>query len=183
MPNCTTFLTLLLGIALLPACLVVQGAMAQEAVAREAASGTAEVSGQGGETTNPEIAAPAAPAIDIVKTSAPPRQQPAGGEIGLVTFLQNPLNLIMLAVMLFFFVVLWPQQRQMKAQQLALANALAALKKNDRILTSGGIHGVVVQANSGEPTITIRIDENSGARMTINRDAVVRVLSNEPLTK
>ena len=93
------------------------------------------------------------------------------------SFFGNPVNLLMLAVMLFFFIVIWPQQRQAKSQQLAHEQALAGMKKNDRVITSGGIHGVIIQANSDEPVITIRIDENSGARMTVNRDAIVKVFT------
>jgi preprotein translocase subunit YajC len=107
-------------------------------------------------------------------------QEPApdAGEVNLLTsFFGNPVNLLMLAVMLFFFIVIWPQQRQAKSQQLAHEKALAGMKKNDRIITSGGIHGVIIQANADEPVITIRIDENSGARMTVNRDAVVKVFT------
>jgi preprotein translocase subunit YajC len=178
MPNCYKFLAILL-VSLIP----VFG-WAQEPNA------TAVQSGEVTEGNN-SVASAAEPLETSGTTVAggpetplPAANNPGGDQFGLVAFFQSPLNLAMLAVMLFFFIVLWPQQRQMKAQQLALAQALAGLKKNDRVLTSGGIHGVVVQANSGESTIILRIDENSNARMTINRDAVVRVLSNEtPTTK
>jgi preprotein translocase subunit YajC len=71
--------------------------------------------------------------------------------------------------------VVRPQKTEMKKLQSLLAN----LKKNDRVITSGGIHAVVVQANAGEPTVVIRIDESSGTKMTINREAIVRVLNTE----
>ncbi len=101
----------------------------------------------------------------------------APGEVSLVrTFFENPINLLMLAVMLFFFIVIWPQQRQAKAAAMAHEKSLAAMKKNDRVITSGGIHGVIIQANSDEPFVTIRVDENTGARMVVNRDAIVKVM-------
>ena len=105
--------------------------------------------------------------------------QPAGEFSPIRAFFENPLNLLALAVMLFFMIVIWPQQRQAKAAALEHAKSMSAMKKNDRIITSGGIHGVIVQANSDEPFITIRIDENSGARMTVNRDAIVKVMTEE----
>lgn len=129
------------------------------------------------------------PAIDLLTTAvvrlaliaqaaAPDGAAPEAGEFNFFTsFFGNPVNLLMLAVMMFFFIVIWPQQRQAKSQQLAHEKALAGMKKNDRVITSGGIHGVIIQANSDEPVITIRIDENSGARMTVNRDAVVKVFT------
>jgi len=104
----------------------------------------------------------------------------APGEVSLIrTFFENPINLLMLAVMLFFFIVIWPQQRQSKAAALAHSKSLAAMKKNDRVITSGGIHGVIIQANSDEPVVTIRVDENTGARMTVNRDAIVKVMTED----
>jgi preprotein translocase subunit YajC len=69
--------------------------------------------------------------------------------------------------------VVRPQRTEMKKLQQMLAN----LKKNDRVVTSGGIHGVVVQANSGDSTVVLRIDENSGARITINRESIAKVLT------
>ncbi len=114
----------------------------------------------------------------LAQAPVPGDAAPEAGEVNLLTsFFGNPVNLLMLAVMLFFFIVIWPQQRQAKTQQLAHQQALAGMKKNDRVITSGGIHGVIIQANSDEPVITIRIDENSGARMTVNRDAVVKVFT------
>ena len=114
----------------------------------------------------------------VAQAAVPGDAAPDAGEVSILTsFFGNPVNLLMLAVMLFFFIVIWPQQRQAKSQQLAHEKALAGMKKNDRIITSGGIHGVIIQASSDEPVITIRIDENSGARMTVNRDAVVKVFT------
>ena len=90
-------------------------------------------------------------------------------------FFGNPLNLILISGILFIMLVLRPQQRQMKELQQSLAN----LKKNDRVVTSGGVHGTVVTAAAGEATVTIRIDDNSGARMTVNRDAIAKIVEPE----
>ncbi len=91
----------------------------------------------------------------------------------LLQFFTNPLNLILLSAILFMFIVVRPQQKQAKDLQKALDD----LKKNDRVILASGIHGTVVQANSGEAAISIRIDENSGARMTVNRESVAKVLT------
>ncbi len=122
----------------------------------------------------------------LAQVAAPPA---AAGDAGAAApegiaelfsaFFQNPINVLMLAAMLFFLIVLLPQQRQMKAQQKALAKALSELKKNDRVITASGIHGTVIQTNSEEAVVTIRIDENSGARMTINRDVIAKVISSD----
>lgn len=91
----------------------------------------------------------------------------------IVTFISNPLNVLLLAAILFMFIVVRPQQRQAKELQKALSD----LKKNDRIVTSSGIHGVVVSMT--DSLVTIRIDENSGARMTVNRDSISKLVTPE----
>jgi preprotein translocase subunit YajC len=98
---------------------------------------------------------------------------------GFAEFLLNPMNFLLLLLLLFYFMVLMPQQRQMRAQQRTLADALANLKKNDRVVTTGGIHGVVLQVPETGP-VTIRIDEATGAKLTVNRDAIARVGVVEP---
>lgn len=101
-----------------------------------------------------------------------------GGVGGAPTFLQqmlHPMNLVLFSLILFFLLVVRPQKNEMKKLQ----SMLASLKKNDRVITSGGIHGIVVQANTGEPTVVLRIDEGSGAKLTVNRDAITKVVNAE----
>jgi len=52
-------------------------------------------------------------------------------------------NMGMIAVMFvaFYFILIRPQQRRMKEQQ----KMLDALKKNDRVITSGGLVGKVIK--------------------------------------
>jgi preprotein translocase subunit YajC len=73
---------------------------------------------------------------------------------------------------LFYFIVLLPERRR-KADE---ARKLAGIKKNDRIVTIGGIHGVVSAVGEGD-TITIRLDESGNNKMKIDRKAVARILS------
>ncbi len=98
----------------------------------------------------------------------------------LTQILLSPLNFMLMIFVLFFLIVILPQQRQMKAQQRALADALAALKKNDRVITTGGIHGTIVQITPESSTVTIRIDEGTGAKLTLNREAIARVVNSDP---
>lgn len=93
--------------------------------------------------------------------------------------LLSPFNFMLMIFVLFFLIVLWPQQRQMKAQQRSLAEALANIKKNDRVITTGGVHGTVVQTAPELGTVTLRIDEGSGAKMTVSREAIARVVTAE----
>ena len=97
------------------------------------------------------------------------------------TFLQevlsSPFLLLGSLMALFYFIVLLPERRR-KAEE---ARKLAGIKKNDRIVTIGGIHGVVSAVGEGE-TITIRLDESGNNKMKIDRKAVARILSEKAPT-
>lgn len=93
------------------------------------------------------------------------------------TILASPVNLMVVALLAFWLIVVLPQQRSMKAKQQALQKMLDDLKKNDRVVTSAGIHGVVVHKSPEAGTVTIRIDDSSNAKLTIDRASIVRVVS------
>jgi preprotein translocase subunit YajC len=76
---------------------------------------------------------------------------------------------------LFYFIVLVPERRR-KAERAA---QLAAIQKNDRIVTIGGIHGVVSAINEGN-TLTIRLDESGNNKMKIDREAIARIVTDKP---
>ena len=75
----------------------------------------------------------------------------------------------MLALM--YFMLLRPEQKKRKEVE----NTLANLKKNDHIVTIGGICGTVVNISPGSTTITIKVDESNNTRLKILRSAVARV--------
>ena len=98
-----------------------------------------------------------------------------GGSSAIFNQLFSLPNVLLFSLVMFFLLVIRPQKNEAKKLQ----SQLAALKKNDRVITSSGIHGVVLQANSGDTTVVLRIDENSGAKLTINRDAITRILNTD----
>lgn len=130
----------------------------------------------------PPAAGPAdAPAVDAPAVDAPAADAPGAGEDAgqtmnpILQFLSNPINLILISAILFMFLVVRPQQKQMRELQKSLAD----LKKNDRVVTASGIHGTVIQTSPGDTTVVLRIDENTGARMTVNRDSISKILNSE----
>lgn len=76
---------------------------------------------------------------------------------------------------IFWFLILRPQQKQEKARRAMLE----ALKKKDRVLTSGGLLGVVQDLRDDE--VTLRISDNPDVKVRVRRSAVVEVLA-EPTT-
>ena len=81
-------------------------------------------------------------------------------------------TVLMMAVIfgIFWFLIIRPQQKQDKQRRAMLE----ALKKKDRVLTSGGILGVVSDIRDDE--VTVRICENPDVKIRIRRSAVVEVV-------
>src|SRR5262245_55973902 len=77
--------------------------------------------------------------------------------------------LVLPLVLLYFFIVFGPSRKQ-KQQHQAM---LAALKKGDRILNSGGIIGVVEEVKKDKDEIVLR----GGLRIT--KSSVLQVVTEE----
>lgn len=89
----------------------------------------------------------------------------------------NPLLVmgwIPIVIIAYFVVLIWPQRREQKRQSDLLAN----LKKDDEVMTNGGIFGKVISvAKDDSAKVVLRIDEN--ARMTVHKNSIGRVLNVE----
>jgi len=79
-----------------------------------------------------------------------------------------------LMFVIFYFVLLAPMRKQQKKQK----ELLAGLKKGDRVVTSGGIHGTVQQVE--EHIVWLKIADT--VKIKINRSAISG-LSGEPDSK
>ena len=77
--------------------------------------------------------------------------------------------------MLFYFIVLRPQKR--KEQELR--EMVRNVKENDRVVTIGGIYGVVTNVQREADRVTIRVDESTGAKLKLNMSAIARVLTDQ----
>ena len=74
-------------------------------------------------------------------------------------------------LLLMYFMLLRPEQKKRKEVESTLSN----LKKNDHIVTIGGICGTVVNISPNSTYITIKVDESNNTRLKILRSAVARV--------
>ena len=92
-----------------------------------------------------------------------------GGTGGSGSTASTILSLIPFALIfvIFYFLVILPQQKRAK-QQKAL---LEALKKGDKVVTASGIWGTVT--NLGKDTVTLQISDNTKIR--IQRDQIARL--------
>jgi preprotein translocase subunit YajC len=80
-----------------------------------------------------------------------------------------PLIAIAAAAYLLLF---RPERERMKKQQ----DLLAAIKKNDRVVTSSGIYGTVANVDREADRVTLKIDEASNAKITVTLSSLARVL-------
>jgi preprotein translocase subunit YajC len=89
----------------------------------------------------------------------------------------NPLSMLIPMVAIFFvlyLVVLRPMKRQEAERQKQL---LTNLKKNDKILTIGGIYGSVVSVAEKDDEVVVKVDDNT--RIKIIKSAIARNITNE----
>jgi preprotein translocase subunit YajC len=82
---------------------------------------------------------------------------------------QLPLLMVIVATFaIFYFILIRPQQKKQKELQ----KMIEALKKGDRVMTSGGIFGTVVGFKDN--ILVLKIDENTKIEMI--KSAVVSVV-------
>ena len=95
----------------------------------------------------------------------------------LEEFFSSPLNYILVLVVCLYVYLMFVQPRGARLEKRGQLERLKQLKKNDRVVTSAGIHGIVSNINTDAGTVTLRVDENSNAKLTIDRDSIRSVAS------
>ncbi len=96
-----------------------------------------------------------------------------GGE-GILPFLP-----IILLLGVFYFLILRPQ----KQDQARRAEMFRSLKKNDRVVTSSGIYGVVTNVEIDKNEVSLRVDETSNTKLRVTLTSIARVLGETPEEK
>ena len=88
----------------------------------------------------------------------------------------NPLNYLLLLIVCVYVYLLFLRPNAGRKESRELMQKLKNLKKNDRVVTTAGIHGIVSNINSEAGTITLRVDENTNTKLTIDRTSIRTVL-------
>lgn len=80
---------------------------------------------------------------------------------------------IMIAVtlLMFYLMLMRPEQKKRKEMEKLIAN----IKKNDHVVTLGGIFGTVVAATPDSKFVTIRVDDTTGTKLKVLRSAISHV--------
>lgn len=75
----------------------------------------------------------------------------------------------------FYFLLILPQRREQSRRE----QMLSAVKKNDKVLTSGGLYGVVTNVDREADQVTLRVDEDNNTRIRVTLASIVRVMGDE----
>lgn len=86
---------------------------------------------------------------------------------------QTMLTVIMFAlfIVIIYFFIIRPQNKKQKETQ----KMIDALKKGDKVVTIGGIHGIV--SATKEKTVIVKVDE--GVKLEFNRAAIAGVITDQ----
>ena len=100
--------------------------------------------------------------LHLIAMAPPPQGGSAEGS------LFSTLIMFALIIGIFYFLILRPQQKRQKERQ----KMLDAVKKGDKIVTAGGLHGVV--SGIDEKTLLVQIADN--VKVKVDRTAVSSIV-------
>ena len=74
-------------------------------------------------------------------------------------------------ILIFYFMIIRPQQKRQKERQKMVEN----MKKGDKVVTSGGIHGII--SGMDEKTVLVQIADNEKVKLD---KGSVTIISSDP---
>ncbi len=80
------------------------------------------------------------------------------------------------AIALYYFMILRPERRKQAGHRAQLET----LKKNDRVVTIGGIYGMVMNVQRDADEVTLKIDEANNTRIRVTFGSISRILTDQP---
>jgi preprotein translocase subunit YajC len=111
--------------------------------------------------------------IDVAWLLLAAQPDPGGG--APTDFFRSLWPPLAIMAILFYFMVIRPERNRRSETD----KMLGQLKKNDRVVTIGGIYGTIVNAPKDAEDVTIKVDESTNAKLRILRSSVSRVLTPE----
>ena len=100
----------------------------------------------------------------------------AVGTAGSASTTANMLSTVVpfvLIIAIFYFFIIRPQNKKQKETE----KMINALKKGDKVVTIGGIHGVV--SSTKEKTVIVKVDDN--CKIEFSRSAIAAVENEKTL--
>ena len=89
----------------------------------------------------------------------------------------NLLPYVLIFVVWGYFILIRPPQQQEKKRR----QMIASLKKNDKIITTGGLYATVSSIDPEQDRIVLRVDDDRGVKLTFSKSVVGRLI--EPTTE
>lgn len=99
--------------------------------------------------------------------------EPGGAE----GFFKGPMGQLM-PIFLFFIMMMIFMSRSSARQRREQEARIAAVKKNDKVITSAGIIGIVFAINDNE--VTLKVDETSNTRIKVLKSSIMHVNPDDP---
>jgi len=96
----------------------------------------------------------------------------AGGPQGTTAMLQSFLPLILIFV-IFYFLLIRPQSKKAKEHKQMLEN----LKKGDKVMTNGGIYGLIEDIDTD--TVTLKVGIKDDVKIKVNRGYIAGLRTKE----
>ena len=76
--------------------------------------------------------------------------------------------------LIFYFMIIRPQQKRAKQREKMLSN----MQKGDKVVTSGGLHGII--AGLDEKTVLLQVGDN--VKLKFERSAIASVSSSKEIS-
>lgn len=100
--------------------------------------------------------------LSIIAMAPPPAEGGGGGSM------LSPLIFMGIIFFIFYFMMIRPQQKRQKERQ----KLLSEMKKGDKVITAGGIHGKIIALE--DKTVLVEIADN--LKIKIERGSIGTVI-------
>jgi len=95
----------------------------------------------------------------------------SGGDNGLVKSIMGPGSIVLMFA-IFYFLIIKPQRKRQKEME----QMLNELKIQDKVITTGGIYGKVVNIKKEKNIVVLKIDDATNTKIEIQKNAIAGVI-------
>lgn len=110
----------------------------------------------------------------IILAQATATEGDATSAVGSSSFFQMMLWIFILFGIMWFLMIR-PQQREQKRRQAMWDS----IRKLDKVVTIGGIHGVVTEMDREQNVLTLRVDEANNVKIRVWTSCIAEILSDK----
>ncbi len=83
-------------------------------------------------------------------------------------------SILIIFVLMYLFFIRPESQKRARHEEM-----IKQLKKNDRVMTVGGIYGTVVSVSHEKDEVVLRVDDNNNTRIRVSCGSILRVIQQE----